>query len=77
PSDVSDEGEVLKAKFAKTVDVLVKHVQEKMFEDRGAEDHVANEVVLALNALEEEFVKAEEEEKKRLEEEEKRRREEE
>ncbi|MCI37141.1 hypothetical protein A2U01_0058365, partial [Trifolium medium] len=37
-------------------------------------DHVANEIVLALNALEEDFVKAEEEEKKRLEEEENRRR---
>ncbi|MCI61052.1 hypothetical protein A2U01_0082308, partial [Trifolium medium] len=40
-------------------------------------DHVANEMVLALNALEEEFVKAEQEEKKRLEEEENRKREEE
>ncbi|MCI40475.1 hypothetical protein A2U01_0061708, partial [Trifolium medium] len=40
-------------------------------------DHVANEMVLALNALEEEFVKTEEEEKKRVEEEENRRREEE
>ncbi|MCI84054.1 hypothetical protein A2U01_0105330, partial [Trifolium medium] len=38
-------------------------------------DFVANEMVLALNALEEECVKAEEEKKKRLEEEENKRRE--
>ncbi|MCI76737.1 hypothetical protein A2U01_0098007, partial [Trifolium medium] len=49
---------------AKSVDELVKHVQEKMLEDRGAQDYVANDMVLAMNALEEEFVKAEEEKKK-------------
>ncbi|MCI40279.1 hypothetical protein A2U01_0061512, partial [Trifolium medium] len=40
-------------------------------------DHVVNEMVLVLNALEEEFFKAEEKEKNRLEEEENRKREEE
>ncbi|MCI40962.1 hypothetical protein A2U01_0062195, partial [Trifolium medium] len=91
PSDVYADGELLKAKFAQSVDEFVKYIQRKMIEERGVEglkvmkkmveccsrkrltitpdydpfvvDFVANEMVLALNALEE-VVKAEEEEQK-------------
>ncbi|MCI92057.1 hypothetical protein A2U01_0113353, partial [Trifolium medium] len=37
PSDVTAEGEVVKARFAQSVDEFVKHIQEKMIEDQGFE----------------------------------------
>ncbi|MCI38943.1 hypothetical protein A2U01_0060172, partial [Trifolium medium] len=35
PSDVSAEGEILKAKFAHSVDEFIKSIQQKMIEERG------------------------------------------
>ncbi|MCI42658.1 hypothetical protein A2U01_0063895, partial [Trifolium medium] len=37
PSDVTSEGEVLKARFAYAVDEFVKTVQDKMIEERSFE----------------------------------------
>ncbi|MCI24844.1 hypothetical protein A2U01_0046030, partial [Trifolium medium] len=37
PSDVSADGELLKSKFAQSVDEFVKYIQKKMIEERGVD----------------------------------------